>query len=208
MEAVEFELDTGPCFVEYAAEKRGYTVTVGYVVWARQSASPMRGLTRIELDKVGQNERKKMGIASCWTKCCLIMCSFCRETGVLIYIYIYSNYICVCVYNSSYICVCIYIYILVIYIYIYSIYIYVCVCMCIYYNINHIKVNNICMSEFVDMMSAPMANIPDKIQRGPARLCGVDLAKFLMGRHQVVSSFRLVENLKFNICTVYKYTCI
>jgi len=32
MEAVEFELDTGPCFVEYAAEKRGYTVTVGYVV--------------------------------------------------------------------------------------------------------------------------------------------------------------------------------
>ena len=34
LESVEFELDIGPCFVEYAAEKRGYTVTVGYVVWA------------------------------------------------------------------------------------------------------------------------------------------------------------------------------
>ena len=32
LESVEFELDIGPCFVEYAAEKRGYTVTVGYVV--------------------------------------------------------------------------------------------------------------------------------------------------------------------------------
>eukprot|EP00438_Fugacium_kawagutii_P012310 Skav221941 [mRNA] locus=scaffold195:387962:388361:+ [translate_table: standard] len=33
IEAIECELRTNrPCFVEYAAEKRGYTVTVGYVV--------------------------------------------------------------------------------------------------------------------------------------------------------------------------------
>ena len=60
-------------------------------------------------------------------------------------------------------------YYIFIYIYIYSNYI----CVCVYIII---LVNNICMSEFVHIMSAPM-------KRGRARLCGVDLAKFLMGRH-------------------------
>ena len=60
-------------------------------------------------------------------------------------------------------------YLLYIYLYIYSNYI----CVCVYIII---LVNNICMSEFVHIMSAPM-------KRGRARLCGVDLAKFLMGRH-------------------------